>query len=179
MWSSWYVRTRRCGSTLSSIGQYRGYIDDSCRIPVIRPLCLPSTSALLSNSSRNSSSPWASCQLGPCMNARVRVPTKLMTTVEPARHSRLGGGGSSTMRRSIKERKVVETVRFVFYRFAFLSFWRGGSKLVAANIDLKAWHSCMCPAPPIHTHTYIYSTMNIACIIENNVGNITFRLSQF
>ena len=36
------------------------------------------------------------------MNARVKVPTKPMTAVEPARHSRLGGGGSSTIRQSLK-----------------------------------------------------------------------------
>ena len=78
---------------------------------MIKPRPLPSISALLSNSSRNPSSPCASCQLGPCMNARVMVPTKPMTAVEPARHSRLGGGGSSAIRRSIRERKLVERDR--------------------------------------------------------------------
>lgn len=39
------------------------------------------------------------------MNARVKVPTTPMTAVEPARHNRLGGGGSSAIRRSIEEEK--------------------------------------------------------------------------
>ena len=40
------------------------------------------------------------------MNARVMVPTKPMTAVEPARHSRLGGGGSSAIRRSSKSAEL-------------------------------------------------------------------------
>ena len=48
------------------------------------------------------------------MNARVKAPTKPMTAVEPERHSRLGGGGSSSIKRSIKGQKVVESGYFVF-----------------------------------------------------------------
>ena len=80
-------------------------IETMDHIPVIRPLRLLSMSALLSNSSRNPSSPWASCQLGPCVKARVRVPMKPITAVELERHSRLGGGRLSAMER-LKEKRV-------------------------------------------------------------------------
>ena len=51
------------------------------------------------------------------MNACVRVPTKPMIAVEPERHSRLGGGGSSAIRRSMKERKKADAscLLFVFF----------------------------------------------------------------
>ena len=47
------------------------------------------------------------------MNARVRVPITAMTVVELARHSRLGGGGLSAIRRLMKEHRIVETALFV------------------------------------------------------------------
>ncbi len=74
---------------------------DGDPLPVSRPLCLPSGSALLSINCRKGASPCAFWLFGTFMKMRASVPVKPTSAAEPMRHGRLGGRGSSAIRLGI------------------------------------------------------------------------------
>lgn len=84
----WFDTRRR---QLAQVARYSR--EGILSVPVMRPRCLPSTSARSSSVFRNLSKPYTSVRFSPKRKAREMEPVKAMMVVDAMRHGRLGAAG--------------------------------------------------------------------------------------